>query len=320
MILVLTEAGENVGFGHLTRCQAICQNFESKFELVVHADSDIKEEGLRIYPWRNNLGELLAQYFDVQLVLVDSYLVGIEDYFFLKEQVKWLFVIDDYDRLNYPCDGLINPAISGPSYFNSIAKTVLSGPEWVVLRKEILSSEIKDKHGDLRQICIILGGSDKADLAEAISKKLCKLNFSVTFISGNDSNVASYNKLLDCEKVKVYGRLSGDRLAELFTASDLVVSAGGQTLNELAFLGVPFIVIQTGVDQFNNVNGFVQHGVSPKHLCSNDENLIEQLSQLLIDLTPPLKRAALSQKGKELIDGSGAKNIAFKIDELVKYP
>jgi len=318
MILVLTEAGENVGFGHLTRCQAICQNFESKYELVVHADSEIKEEGLRVFPWRNNLGELLAQYFDVQLVLVDSYLAAKEDYFFLKKQVKWLFVIDDYDRLNYPCEVLINPAISGPNYCNALAETVLSGPEWIILRKEILSSKIKDKHGELRQICIILGGSDKAYLAQAISKKLCELDFLVIFISGNNSNVKSYKSLLDCEKIKVYGRLSGDRLAELFVASDLVVSAGGQTLYELAFLGVPFISVQTGDDQFNNVNGFVQHSVSPMHLFSNDVNLIEQLNQLLMDLTPPLKRAALSQKGKKLIDGSGAKNIAFKINELVK--
>ena len=85
----------------------------------------------------------------------------------------------------------------------------------------------------------------------------------------------------------------GQAIAELFTSSDLALSAGGQTLNELAYLGVPFLAIQTGTDQYWNINSYLHSGVTPYHF-SGDDLLLE--SKLLKQIDRDLNRLPCARK------------------------
>ena len=60
-----------------------------------------------------------------------------------KDLVKYVLVFDDFDRIIYPVDLIVNPSVMGPQYLMQVAQ-VISGSDWVVLRREIIEHKKKE--------------------------------------------------------------------------------------------------------------------------------------------------------------------------------
>jgi len=111
-------------------------------------------------------------------------------------------------------------------------------------------------------------------------------------------------------RLQICGRLEVINLADLFVSADLVISAGGQTLHELSYLGVPFLAIESGADQFWNISAYVKHNVTPEHFKADDPHLEQKLLDRLTSLKDLSLRGAMAERGIGLIDGGGAARIA----------
>ena len=311
-ILILTEAGGDLGYGHLTRCLAIAQELGSEADLLVQPGGEVKFDDIgRVVPWRDDLIGAISTggCANPAAVLVDSYLADRSVLEKIGGSGCYLAVIDDYDRMQYPAELIINPAILGPelSFQNS---KVVSGASWVILRSQIRAHPPKRQHGNLTRLLLTFGGADRKRLLDRLLPVLGDLEFEVMILAGSDERAAQLSLKLSGDRFKVFGRLGAKAIAELFTSSDLALSAGGQTLNELAYLGVPFLAIQTGKDQYWNINSYLQSGVTPYHFHGDDLLLDSKLLNQIEGLKSPSLRRDMASRGRGLIDGQGAKRIA----------
>ena len=108
---------------------------------------------------------------------------------------------------------------------------------------------------------------------------------------------------------------NGIEIIELITKADVVITAAGQTLNELAFMGVPSIAICIDKDQFFNIKTYCEKGFLLSELYWDDTELCGNAMKLLEKMKDARLRRILSKRGKELVDGSGVANI-LKISHL----
>ena len=134
-------------------------------------------------------------------------------------------------------------------------------------------------------------------------------------MSGDKQLSLELKKNIKLSNLKIYGWLNANRVSSIFNNSDLVISSGGQTLNELAYLGVPFIAIETGFDQYWNIKGFVKKKITPIHFKVTDKNLIKKLVKTVTTLKDQSKRSIMSSNGTKLIDGKGAFRIAKLLEK-----
>jgi len=303
-LIILTEAGGSVGFGHLMRCQAISNYASAK--LYVHPDGVCPiNSDIIIYPWRTNIENLIEELPLKSTLLIDSYLADISVFEALSSKFDCVAVIDDFDRLIYPVDLIINPGIQIPAYDKQIAK-VVSGKDYVILRDEMVRHVVKDNYDEYRNLLVTFGGSDASRIYNWLLPLLANhKNFIVNIVTGNDSYGTILAKQFNQPNINWLGTVDATHMANLMYQSDICISAGGQTLHELAYIGVPTICVETGADQINNIEGYLSLGFVIEKLKIEMTDLPVKINECLKKYSSKVLRTDIAMKGKNIVDGNG---------------
>ncbi|MCA9409392.1 MAG: UDP-2,4-diacetamido-2,4,6-trideoxy-beta-L-altropyranose hydrolase, partial [Candidatus Omnitrophica bacterium] len=157
-VLILTEGSPEIGFGHITRCTAIRQALmkvdpEIETKMVILSPGNAQKflgdylSDADIFDWHSSREQtkILAQKYDV--VIVDSYLAPVSIYEMLSQQLDGkLFMIDDYNRIDYPQGTVISPSIYGDQilYKQKEGVQYLLGRKYVILRREFWDNNFKN--------------------------------------------------------------------------------------------------------------------------------------------------------------------------------
>ncbi len=302
-ILFLTEGGEKIGFGHITRCFALYEAFKEKninSKFLVNGKSSIinllKSKNFKIYDWIKNKEDLFQNITKSDYIVIDSYLAEKSIYDEISEISNGrVLMIDDYNRIEYPKGIVVNPSIYGEklTYLKKSGSTYLLGKDYIILRKEFWNVQAKIINRKLKNVLITFGGTNMGDLANKIAHFIKeKFNIKIYIVD------AKTNKLTAKEMIN------------LMLESDVCISGGGQTTYELARVGVPIIGICLAENQKLNLAGWKSLGFLENLFWDNeDENLIEGIYNSFISLFPYGKRKKLSEIGRSYVDGQGAKNI-----------
>ncbi|NNJ25328.1 UDP-2,4-diacetamido-2,4,6-trideoxy-beta-L-altropyranose hydrolase [Alienimonas chondri] len=233
-----------------------------------------------------------------------------------------LLLIDDFAADGYEAARLVlNQTLHATpeAYPDAPPESLLLGPTYTVLRKEFRSflDHVPPGSGPVVRLLVTLGGSDPDNAAGAVLCALLQLARittlpAVTLIIGAMSPHADLVRSKAAELTASTGGLTvtvktavADMAAEI-AAADLAVTAGGLTLQELAFLGVPAVVIRTAENQAKGVaaaerSGFVVDLGRFPGLTVDD--LAAGLHELIAD---PDRRKAMSEAGRRVVDGHGA--------------
>jgi spore coat polysaccharide biosynthesis predicted glycosyltransferase SpsG len=312
--LILTEAGKNIGLGHYTRCSAICDAFETNgdevFLMVFLNDFSIANNKIIKANWLQNLQHTLA-YKECDTVVVDSYLAQEDVYKKLHKIFKKLIVIDDYNRLQYPATALINPNV----FFNDIEYTnqkikCIGGKDYVILRKEFrqLPKEAFIKK-EIEEILITVGGTDFRNILPSVTKAC--LEAQIHRIAVITSEIHDLNE--EDERVSVLPLQDASGMYQLMQKADLVISACGQTLHELASLGKPTIGICLDVDQQPNQKFYLEKEFLPMRIDWGDDDIINKIQTAITLYQPGEKRKFIASNAPSLINKSGVDNIISAI-------
>lgn len=324
-VLFLTEAGEGIGFGHLTRCSAIQRFFldnsiDSTILLHLKGKEFFKcDANVQIVNWLNKITRLKTHASKYNIVIVDSYIADNKFYYFLKTIFKKVIAIDDYNRIVYPVDLILNPNIFGDKldYSNQFAN-VIGGREFIILRNAILEKDQKFiVKRDIQKLLITLGGSDYRNLLPDIINSLRVSNLKIDVIAGTEDYKKRLQNLLLKDNITCFGYIEGCNMASFLFDADIVISGAGQTLNELAYLGVPAISICVDDDQKFNIQAFYENGFLLDTLFWNDKNLINKLSEILAIMNDQKLRLKLSNIGRGLVNRNGIENIYNSICRFV---
>lgn len=323
-----------MGTGHLLRCLALAQGLKDGGNEVIfltHCEPGklierVKGEGFKVYPLRESgdteeTGEILRDENPGWLVL-DGYQFDAGYQKAVKEAGYRLLVIDDYAHLpQYHADIVLNQNF-GAERYNYRAEPytkLLLGTKYVLLRREFLKyknfKRIIPKVA--KKVLVTLGGADPGnntlDVLRAANGIDATLDVKVVIGAGNPHYTSIKDEAEGSRHDIEILRDVGD-MAPLMAWADVAVSAGGTTVWEVAFMGLPALLCIVAENQEGAVNamadeGYVTAGWINESSAAELGNLLEQL------LYGKELREAIKEKGRQIVDGNGAKRV---IEEM-KY-
>ena len=339
-VLFRVDAGARVGLGHLQRCLSLAsalRQLDVRCIFLAAGEPAVRDRvvgaGFGVHAL-NGVGpgdeSDLSQTLDTAAedgcegVIVDSY--SVDEWYLgrLREAGLLVVAIDDTSSVPFPCHLLVNGGAQAPAlpYRSSTGDTrFLLGPEYALLREEFWSVPARSVADPVRNVLLMMGGADGRNLTPLVLRLLEPLagGFGVTAVVGPFSkNHAEIDAVVaQCRRSVSLVRAPCSVL-DLMLRADLAVSAGGQTLYELAAAGTPTLAIKVVENQAGNVSGLAQRGVVSPILFESKEQLRRELQEAVTRLlTASDERMQMSQAGRRLVDGRGAKRTAKILAEML---
>jgi spore coat polysaccharide biosynthesis predicted glycosyltransferase SpsG len=169
-----------------------------------------------------------------------------------------------------------------------------------------------------RRILVTLGAADPQNVTGAVIASIIPVlaaDAEIAVVVGGssphgDAIAALLAQLRNC-------RLLGDPgagMPVLMATADLAICAGGSTMWEMACMGVPFIPIVIADNQRQAAAAMAREGYPAIEAAAVDRDLSAAVAALATD---PERRAALSRRGQQLVDGRGAERVCAALRALV---
>lgn len=329
-IIFLTEGGLKIGFGHLTRCIALYQAFLEKGFLstfIVHGDDSVINV-LHDVPflrknWLNGI-ECIKSTIENSIIIVDTF--SISDKLLIQlSDISKITILDDFIRRDHHNKLVIDWTINTENKFyihKNPTSRYLLGHKFIALRHPFWNCPKYFVKPKIENVLITLGSGDIRNLIPHISNMLQKNNPAVmkTIIVGSSNqNKKTIEDLID-NKTTIIFDANADEMRINMMKADIAIASGGQTLYELACVGLPTISIMLIDNQLDDINGW--HGVGfTKHAGAwNDIDLHNNILSCFESLETIDTRQEISKIGQQLVDGQGARRIIEMIlEELYDY-
>jgi UDP-2,4-diacetamido-2,4,6-trideoxy-beta-L-altropyranose hydrolase len=333
-LFIRTDADSKVGHGHLMRCLGLAQCWKKKggsATFISKCDSDllcnrIMSDGFdfirieRSFPdpsdWE--ITEHVLRKSNGSWLVCDGYHFDSQYHRNVKNGGYRLLAIDDTAHLShYYADIILNQNGHAKELFYSYEKytSLLIGFDYVLLRREIINKKnfLNSTCRKVRKILVTMGGSDPSNQTQKIInlvKDIKPKGIEVCIVAGvSNPNI---NNLKDAVyETGASFRLihNPENMADIIAGADMAISAGGSTCWELAFMGIPHLVVitadnQEGIATFLNKKGVaINLGWSDSLSPKNFKNAFEKL---VFDYKG---RKEMGARGQQLIDGFGTDRV-----------
>jgi spore coat polysaccharide biosynthesis predicted glycosyltransferase SpsG len=166
-----------------------------------------------------------------------------------------------------------------------------------------------------------MGGSDPVNQTVKALRAAAAVNLAITVVIGSGfSHELQLNKFVAEYKGPAVIDIQKNvhNMSQLMEETDLAVSGGGSTCWEMAYLGLPNLVLALAENQIPVAEALEKKGASLNlgwYGETDERKIIKRLSELIPDRE---KREAMSRAGKKLIDGKGVDRVADKIFDTWK--
>jgi len=234
----------------------------------------------------------------------------------LKPHARLLATVDDAGEGAKVADLRFNPLYRAPDAFY--------GPEFAPLRKEFKKVDEKPRvRKRVKNILVTLGGSDTYGFTPKVVSALKDVpkEISITVLLGPAFKHEEELKkaLRDADRAFMIARdVNARDMASLIAKADTVVCSGGNTLYEVARVGVPAIILCGEPFEEETAKRMEEKGFGVN--LGFDRNIeTKRISKAVNDIIADYKlRLRMSKKGKKLVDGKGAERIAEIVMEKTK--
>jgi spore coat polysaccharide biosynthesis predicted glycosyltransferase SpsG len=187
----------------------------------------------------------------------------------------------------------------------------LLGAKYILLRKEFWDDTQKEIKENIESIMITFGGDDVRKMTPNILKLLTE-NYPCfikrVIIGKGFHGVGDIENLKD-EKTKLIYYPDANKMKKIMLESDIAISAGGQTLYELAKIGVPTIAVGVSDNQLNNIKGLQKAGFVKYAGWWQNDDVYEKINYYIKSFENFNRRIESFKNGRRLIDGKGSKLI-----------
>jgi UDP-2,4-diacetamido-2,4,6-trideoxy-beta-L-altropyranose hydrolase len=259
---------------------------------------------------------------NADVIITDSYELNEKYLNELKNRTNVLIVtIDDLNELKYyPSDIVLNQNIYATKmrYNCSKGTKLLLGIKYALLRKEFRKyiGMRKPISGSVKKILVTFGGSDLQNLTLKTVKALNTLDgdFEVTLILGRGfKRKKELYKEIGKSKRKFRVKENIEDISKLMFESDVAISAAGSTSYELAFMGLPSIMICQAKNQYRIAEEMCKIGFSI-NLGPGGDVSTEKINRAFKKLVKNKSlREKMSKVGKGLVDCRGVERVAKTI-------
>lgn len=329
-ITILTEGGENIGFGHLTRCLSLSQAFEARGyspRFIVNGDNSIisilGDRPFDLFNWSSQeekeekqLDRALEQ---TDIAIVDSYLADAGVYKKISKHVPVPLYLDDNKRLDYPAGTVLNWNIYAPDldYPREEGIEYLLGSSYVSLRTAFWNVTAKETAKTVTDVMVTFGGDDSKNITPLVMRFLAAGYpwFKKNIVVGSAfQNFAELEAIAD-DNTRLLHAPDAEGMKTVMLESDIAITSGGQTLYELARVGVPTVTLAVADNQRNNVAAWEKNGFVENAGAWTDDYLMVTIADRFQKLLPFDRRKASSDAGRRTVPGNGAGKIVDFIEK-----
>ncbi len=337
-ILVRVDASPATGLGHAMRCLALAQGWKDSggsaafllAESLPAVEERLAEEGIETLRLgaavgsdedARRTGQVAAQR-GAAWVIVDGYRFGAGYLKALKASSRRILAFDDYGHAgHYGTDLVLNQnASASPELYadREPATRLLLGPRYALLQRDFRARPrvTRTIAPRAQKILVTLGGVDAANVTRTVLRALAAVpvpDADVRVVVGS----ANPNRK-DLEAAASAGRritLQRDprSLAELMAWADLALTGAGTTTYEVAYMGVPSLLIVVAENQRLAAKALEAAGVAKDlgwHADLTVPRLAEAIAGLAMDAAT---RERMSRNGRDLVDGQGVSRVVTNL-------
>jgi UDP-2,4-diacetamido-2,4,6-trideoxy-beta-L-altropyranose hydrolase len=331
---VRVDATPEAGLGHFMRCLAIAEGWRDDGGEVVFAGrwpedlaARLAREGIRgvkiraSHPDPRDLEETLETFAGASAVVVDGYGFDAAYHDGVAIRIGCVVAVDDVGHRDaYGGDVLLNPNLGAERLeYRKAPAARLLGPRYALFRRDFRLF----RNGPRRivergsQVLVALGGGDRSadwpKLLDAIAGADASASFRI--VPGFDR--AALERGIAALGPRFRAIHDTARMPAHMMWADVAVSAAGVTAWELAFLGVPAILVSVADNQRPSAAALAHAGAAidlgPVSGLRGPA-MEAALESLLADLD---RREEMSERGRALLDGRGVERVIAAIREHV---
>lgn len=337
-VLMAVQAGGNFGISHLARCKTLTKTLKEHFsaEVTFWLDSpdlklqrDLLEDGYNVIEGNWSLPEAILQgdfnrlVIDFQISLRPSLVQRIR----ITDPDLPIIAIDNDGLGCDDVDTIIFPnihALPNPEW-RLDNKMFYSGSQYVIIGHHFFEQQPdwpEEVPMDRPVILVTMGGTDPDFVSEKVLSALKELkDCHIDMIIPPD-----YAKPEGIEKIAtqlpstitLHWKIPNIR--PLMKRATLAVAAFGMTAYELAYMGVPTILLGHYKAQEEEVERFTQWGSIINIGYSEDANFEGLLPIVQELLQTPNRRQIMSERGGTIVDPQGPVRVAEAIVATVREP
>jgi UDP-2,4-diacetamido-2,4,6-trideoxy-beta-L-altropyranose hydrolase len=332
-LLIRADGNAAIGSGHIMRCLALAQAWQAAEGAVIFAVASVNpalhqrvsEQGCAIIVVDASIGSesdaeqtrAAALKSGAEWIVADGYHFGADWQKSVRAGGNKLLLLDDYGHSDiYSADLILNQNASANESFYAQRAThtqLLLGPQYVLLRSEftILRDFRRESPPVARKVLVTLGGGDPDNVTATVIRALdkCASYDAVVVVGGSNPHLTELRTLVAERSTKMRLVVDATNMPELMSWADVAVAAAGSTTWELAYLGLPALLIVIAENQRGIAAELQRRGVSRNlgdFRAVTESRIAESLTALLSDQSG---RQAMSAAGPHLIDGYGASRV-----------
>jgi len=263
-IIFRTDSSSDIGIGHIMRDLVLASKYKNSNIIFATQDLDgninykIKEAGYKLNSLKSNSKKELVKLIkelNIDFLVIDHYRISYKKEKYIKEKtnVKILSFDDTYEK--HYCDILLNHNIGAKQkkYKTLVPSTckIKCGSKYTLIRDEFYEEKNKNyKKSNNIHVFLAMGGSDYSNINISILKVLkkfknLKINVVTTKANKNLDKLQKYVK----NKNWIFLHVDTQQIAKLMKTSNFAIITPSVILNEVYFMKIPFIAIQTVKNQ-----------------------------------------------------------------------
>jgi UDP-2,4-diacetamido-2,4,6-trideoxy-beta-L-altropyranose hydrolase len=271
----------------------------------------------------------LARNFNAEWIVVDGYHFGSEYQKEIKDCGISLLFVDDYGHADhYYADLVLNQNITGHNenlyQSREVYTQLLLGMQYALLRREFWQWRGWQRviNPITRKLLVTFGGSDPDNVTLKVIQALQLINVNdlevIVVVGGSNPHYEMLQKEIATSNISIFLQQNVNNMPELMSWADIAIAAGGSTNWELAFMGLPSLVITLADNQKAIAEYLGKIGLA-NSLGWYDKITIDELALAINKLLDSyILRKEMSQVGQKLIDGLGSIRVVSKMRELFK--
>jgi len=310
-----TDASHDIGAGHVMRCSTIAEEVIARGleAIFVGRIENLEWVRKRIH----NLGfssvfekedEFLSNP-DSDVLVLDSYLVGVDEPFISRRKWKLVVVIADSVTPKFECDLIIHPGLDN-EWLKGASVPVVYGPKYLLIRNSIQKiTDTQNLPNTGPKIVVVGGGSDPSKFCRAVAAVLKSFQEPFTAVLfANDMFEVKLDKRFIVSPI-------GDALDEIIKDANLVLTPASTSSFEFIAREIPMGVACAAENQRSNFDILVSRKLAyPIGKYSNKDGWVidgSAIHRLIIDAD---LRKELKGGISALIDLQGPKRIVDTIN------
>ncbi len=337
-LVIRADASPKIGTGHVMRCLALAQSWQAVGgtvhvigQITDGLEERLREEGIPVKVLESKPGSKDDALQTAQAVQRHGATWCVVDGYHFDEQyqrclrgggIQVLF-LDDYGHADrYEAELVLNQNIDAEAslYRDRAEHTdLLLGPRFSLLRKEFSPwrEPRRTPRSEAHRVLVTLGGGDPDNCTEKAVRALGQLEkegLRCTVVVGESNpHKSSICAAAERAEIPINLRSNVSDMAALMAEHDIAVSAGGSTCWELAFMGIPNVILVLADNQRGIAEGLEEAGTALNlgwHEKVEKKEITEQIEKLLRN---DEKRLRVARKAQELVDGRGTERVLGKM-------